>query len=133
LYERVKSPKLRPVFKNLAYPKSVLPNYLLSFSRVLYCHEDKHNACLKLKSAKSFVRICRHFENSAKFALKRSPPPSFKEIERQRRSYGNTVSLASLKKYFCVKTPFSMTATTVATGVIMWKPGLSFSFSSYVK
>ena len=70
LYERVKSLKLRPVFKNVAYPKSMFPNYLLSFSPVLYCHEDKHNACLKLKSAKSFVRICRHFENSAKLALK---------------------------------------------------------------
>ena len=50
--------------------KSMFPNYLLSFSPVLYCHEDKHNACLKLKSAKSFIRICRHFENRAKFALK---------------------------------------------------------------
>ena len=44
LYERVKCPKLRPVFKNLPYPKSMFPNYLLSFSPVLYCHEDKHNA-----------------------------------------------------------------------------------------
>ena len=54
----------------------------------------------------------------------RSPLLSFKEIERQRRSYGNTVSLASLKKYLCVKTRFSTTATTVATGAIIWKPGL---------
>ena len=59
----------------------------------------------------------------------RSPLPSFKELERQRRSYGNTVSLASLKKYFCVKTRFSTTATTVATGAIIWKPGLNYRFS----
>ena len=57
----------------------------------------------------------------------RSPLLSFKEIERQRRSYGNTVSLASLKKYLCVKTRFSTTATTVATGAIIWKPGFSYS------
>ena len=48
----------------------MFPNYLLSFSPVLYCDEDKHNACLKFKSAKSFIRICRDFENSAKFTLK---------------------------------------------------------------
>ena len=53
---------------------------------------------------------------------------SFKEIERQRRSYGNTVSLASLKNYFCVKTRFSTTATTVATGAILWKPGFKPGF-----
>ena len=58
----------------------------------------------------------------AKVIEPRSPLPSFKEIERQRRSYGNTVSLASLKKYFRVKTRFSTTATT---GAIIWKPGLT--------
>ena len=46
------------------------------------------------------------------------------EVERQRRLYGNTVSLASLKKYICVKTRFSTTAAMVATGAIIWKPGL---------
>ena len=36
----------------------------------------------------------------------RSPLPSFKEIERQRRSYGNTVSLVSLKKIFLRQNTF---------------------------
>ena len=44
---------------------------------------------------------------------------------RQRRSYGNTVSLASLEKYFCVKTRFSKTVTIVATGAMIWKPGFT--------
>ena len=56
-----------------------------------------------------------------------------KEIERQRRSYGNTISLASLKKYFCVKTRFSTMATTVATGVIIWKPGFKDKLAAYRK
>ena len=70
LYEGVKSPKLWPVLKNLVYPKSIFPNYLLFFSPVLYCRDDKHKACLKLKSTKLFVRICRHFEKGTKLALK---------------------------------------------------------------
>ena len=44
------------------------------------------------------------------------------KIQRQRRSYGNIVSLPSLKTKILCQTRFS---TTVATGAIIWKPGLS--------
>ena len=46
------------------------------------------------------------------------------KIQRQRRSYGNTVSLPSLKTKILCQTRFSTTAETVATGAIIWKPGL---------
>ena len=47
------------------------------------------------------------------------------KIQRQRRSYGNIVSLPSLKTKILCQTRFSTTAATVATGAIIWKPGLS--------
>ena len=51
--------------------KVIPSNYLLfSFFPALYCSKYKHNACLKLQYAKSFVRMRCHFEYSANFALK---------------------------------------------------------------
>ena len=47
------------------------------------------------------------------------------KIQQQRRSYGNTVSLPSLKTKILCQTRFSTTAATVATGAIIWKPGFS--------
>ena len=46
------------------------------------------------------------------------------KIQPQRRSYGNTVSLPSLKTKILCQTRFSTTAATVATRAIIWKPGL---------
>ena len=46
------------------------------------------------------------------------------KIQRQRWSYGNTISLPSLKTKILCQTPFSTTAATVGTGAIIWKPGL---------
>ena len=50
------------------------------------------------------------------------------KIQRQRRSYGNTVSLPSLKTKILCQTRFSTTVAIVATGAIIWKPGLSYHF-----
>ena len=46
------------------------------------------------------------------------------KIQRQRRSYGNTVSLPSLKTNILCQTRFSTTVAIVATEAIIWKPGL---------
>ena len=43
------------------------------------------------------------------------------KIQRQRRSYGNTVSLPSLKRKILCKTCFSTTAATVATGAGLYR------------
>ena len=45
------------------------------------------------------------------------------KMKRQRRTYGNTVSLPSLKTKILCQTRFSTTAAIVATGAIIWKPG----------
>ena len=47
------------------------------------------------------------------------------KIQRQRRSYGNTVSLPSLRTKILCQTRFSTTAATVATGAIIWKQGFN--------
>ena len=45
-----------------------------------------------------------------------SSPPELTKIQRQRRSYGNIVSLPSLKTKILCQTRFSATVAIVATG-----------------
>ena len=52
-----------------------------------------------------------------------SSPAELTKIQRQWRSYGNIVSLPSLKTKILCQTRFSTTVAIVATGAIIWKPG----------